>query len=65
MKTEQFPPKRNFQILFRDSSEYFFIKNARLFNESNFARFEVFEEDTWKETIYYPLCNIFRIKTVK
>lgn len=54
--------KRNFQILFRDSSEYFEVKNARMFNESNLIRFEVFESDKWKETIYYPLCNIYRIK---
>jgi len=60
------PPKRNFEILFRDSSEKFFVFNARMFNEAGLIRFICFNDDeTYKECIYYPLINIYRIKELK
>lgn len=60
------PPKRDFEILFRDSSEKFFIFNARLFCEAGFARFIIFNEDeTYKECVYYPMVNIYRVKEIK
>jgi hypothetical protein len=60
------PPKRNFQILFRDSSEYFYIVNARMFTEGPLVRFVLFnDQDEMLEDVYYPLCNVYRIKTYK
>ena len=56
---------RKFEILFKDTSEYFYIENARLFTEGGFARFVKFNSDgTYIEDFYFPLINIYRIKTV-
>jgi hypothetical protein len=55
---------KNFQILFSDCSERFEIKNAQMFTEGGLIRFAVFEGDKLKETVFFPLCNVHRIKVI-
>jgi hypothetical protein len=58
-------PPRSFQVLFKDSSEYFEIHNARMFTEGGLLRFVKFDLDgNHIEDIYYPLINVYRIKTL-
>lgn len=56
--------KRNvFEILFKDSIEYFRIENARMLaHDGSFVRFMIFDGDTIKEEVFYPLVNVYRIK---
>lgn len=55
--------KSDFELLFKDSPEYFGVKNARMLVEGPFVRFIKFDEnnimiaDEW-----YPIENIHRIK---
>jgi hypothetical protein len=58
--------KHDYEILFKDSAEYFAVKNAKMIQEGAFVRFITFdcklpsarlEEDHW-----YPIVNIHRIK---
>ena len=55
-------PKHEYQILFKDSPEYFLIHNARMVQEGAFVRFMLFDGDIWKEDHFYPIANIHRIK---
>ncbi|MBD3195606.1 MAG: hypothetical protein GF317_11150 [Candidatus Lokiarchaeota archaeon] len=55
--------KSDFEILFRDSSEYFLVENAKMIQEGNLLRFICFDEnDKFKEDIWYPMLNIYRVK---
>lgn len=56
--------KQDYEILFRDSNDYFSEKNARLVYLNGVACFFVFDDkDNLKYTAHYPLINIYRIKT--
>ena len=52
----------DFEILFKDSPEYFYVSNARMFQEGKLIRFIVFENEKFKEEHWYPISNIHRIK---
>ncbi len=58
--------KNDFEILFRDSSEYFAVENAKMIVEGSFVRFVCFDskEELAKfiHDIYYPVDLIYRIK---
>jgi hypothetical protein len=54
--------KSDFEILFKDSPEYFAVKNAKMYTEGPLVCFVCFDDDKYKETHWYPLCNIHRIK---
>jgi len=55
--------KKNFEILFKDSPEYFAVKNAKMLIEGPFVRFISFDEnDKYIEDQWYPIGNIHRIK---
>ena len=56
------PPKHNFELLFKDSPEYFIVKNARMIFEGPAVRFIIFDKDVWVRDEYYPVANIHRIK---
>ncbi len=56
--------KHDYEILFKDSPEYFGVKNARMLYEGPMVRFICFDEnDKPKEDHWYPVCNIHRIKS--
>ena len=55
--------KSDFEILFKDSPEYFGIKNARMLQEGLFVRFICFDKDNkFKCDIWHPIASIHRIK---
>ena len=55
--------KSDFEIMFKDSPDYFVIKNCKMFFEYMMVRFICFDEsDNWKEEIWYPMESIFKIK---
>lgn len=55
--------KSDYEVSFNDSPEYFLVANAKMIFERSVVRFICFtEEDKWKEEIWYPLSNIYRIK---
>jgi len=55
--------KSNFEITFQDSPEYFLVANAKMIQEGNMVRFLCFnEQGIFKEDIWYPMVNIYRIK---
>lgn len=55
--------KRDYEILFKDSPEYFWVANARMLFEGPMVRFICFNpDDTPKDDQWYPLANIHRIK---
>jgi len=54
--------KHNFQILFKDSPEDFWVDNARMLIEGTFVRFIVFENDEYSHDQFYPVMHIHRIK---
>lgn len=56
--------KSDFEILFRDSPEYFGVENARMFQEGAFVRFCTFDGDKPKDDVFFPIANIHRIKRV-
>jgi hypothetical protein len=58
--------KHKFEIVFRDSSEYFLSDNAKMVQEGKLLRFIEFKEQDGKvltRSIYYPIANVFRITT--
>lgn len=58
--------KSYYEILFKDSSEYFAVHNAKMIQEGLMVRFVCFDSKeefaNYKEDIYYPIANIYRIK---
>jgi len=55
--------KSDFEIMFKDSPDYFVIKNCKMIFEYMMVRFICFDEnDKWKEEIWYPMESIFKIK---
>lgn len=55
--------KSNFEILFKDSAEYFAVSNAKMFTEGPYTRFVCFNEDnTFSHNEFYPTNDIHRIK---
>lgn len=54
--------KSDFEILFKDSPEYFLIENAKMLIEGPLVRFLSFKKDEIYSDTWYPLENIFRIK---
>ena len=54
--------KHNFQILFKDSPEGYWIDNARMLIEGAFVRFVVLKDDTYSHDEFYPTQHIHRIK---
>ena len=58
--------KNDYEILFKDSPEYFVIFNAKMFQEGDLIRFISFNDSGFIiETHWYPIFNIHRIKTYK
>jgi len=54
--------KSDYEVTFRDSSEYFLVENAKMIQEAGLVRFLCFDGDNFKEDIWYPILNIYRIK---
>jgi hypothetical protein len=55
--------KADFEILFKDSPDYFLVENAKMLQEDNLIRFIGFDENNkLKEETWFPINNIFRIK---
>lgn len=55
--------KSDFEILFKDSPDYFVVKNARCILAVNgWIVFHVFEGDTYLRQEMYPTQHIHRIK---
>jgi len=54
--------KQNFQILFKDSPEAFWIDNARMIIEGAFVRFIVFKGEEYSHDEFYPTEHVHRIK---
>lgn len=55
--------KHDYEILFKDSPEYFVVRNAKMIVEGSFVRFFCFVGDTYQESHWYPIQNIHRIKS--
>ena len=54
--------KHHYEILFKDSPEYFAVKNAKMIQEGSFVRFICFDGFKPLEDHWYPINNIHRIK---
>jgi len=54
--------KHDYEITFKDSPEYFVVENAKMIPEETLVRFICFTGDKYKEEVWYPTCNIYRIK---
>lgn len=55
--------KYDYEVLFKDSPEYFAIKNAKMIQEKKLIRFICFHpNDLFKEDVWFPISNIHRIK---
>ena len=55
--------KGNFEILFKDSPEYFAINCAKMVQEGDLLRFICFDErGNLKEDAWFPIFNIHRVK---
>lgn len=55
--------KSDFEVTFQDSPEYFIVENAKMIQEGNLIRFICFDkEDRFKEDLWYPMVNVYRIK---
>lgn len=55
--------KNDFELLFKDSAEYFVVENAKMIQEGYLLRFICFDEnDKFKEDTWFPVNNIHRIK---
>lgn len=58
--------KFDYEILFKDSAEYFVVKNSKMIQEGAFVRFLSFEDSLpiskLREEQWYPIVNIHRIK---
>jgi len=56
--------KADYELLFKDSSEYFLVENAKMIQEGLFIRFICFDLDNkFKANEWYPIANIHRIKS--
>ena len=56
--------KHDYEIMFNDSPEYFVVKNAKMMQEQSFVKFISFDgSDKYKETHWYPISKIHRIKS--
>jgi len=57
--------RHDYQILFKDSSDGFWVENARMvFSVNGWVMFLVFDGDEWTHNEYYPTENIQRIKRI-
>lgn len=54
--------KSDFEVLFKNSPDYFVVQNAKLIFEENAARFVCFDGDVFKEDVWFPYVNVHRIK---
>lgn len=54
--------KADFEILFKDSPDYYVVQNAKMIFESQMVRFICFDGDKFKGDEWYPMVNIQRIK---
>jgi hypothetical protein len=54
--------KFDYEILFKDSPDYYVVKNAKFLIEGTFVRFICFEGDEISHDEYYPTQHIHRIK---
>lgn len=54
--------KTDFEILFKDSPEYYSVLNAKMIIEGSFVRFLCFIENTFSHDEWYPVQHIHRIK---
>lgn len=54
--------KHDYQLLFKDSPEYYWVPNSRLIINADVALFLVFKEDTLVEQQFYPWQHIQRVK---
>jgi hypothetical protein len=53
-----------YQILFQDSPEYFYIKDARMICVDGLLMFRTFNDEGCIGVQYYPLQNIHRVKVI-
>ena len=56
------PGTSDFEILFKDSPEYFYVKGARMIQEGALIRFICFKDGNFDCDHWYPIVNIHRIK---
>lgn len=55
----------DFEILFRDSSEAFILRKARMICMKEMVMFVSFDEKMNRKSVcYYPYVNIYRIKEI-
>ena len=54
--------KSDFEVLFKNSPDYFVVQNAKLIFEESAARFICFDGDVFKEDVWFPYVNVHRIK---
>jgi hypothetical protein len=57
--------KHDYEILFKDSSEYFLVTNAKMVQEGAMLRFVLFageKGETYVGDYYYPIQNIYRVQ---
>lgn len=55
--------KADFEIMFNDSPDYFFVKNAKMIQEGMLIRFICFDENNkFLHDEWYPVFKIHRIK---
>jgi hypothetical protein len=57
--------KSDFELLFKDSPQYFAVLNARMIQEGALVRFVCFDnQDRYDKDVMFPLANIFRIQSI-
>lgn len=55
--------KADFELLFKDSPDYFLVKNAKMLQEGDLIRFICFDDkDKYDCDQWFPLSSIHRIK---
>jgi hypothetical protein len=55
--------KYNYELLFHDSPEYFYVNNARMMQEKDLIRFICFDDQSkYLFDMWFPVINIHRIK---
>jgi hypothetical protein len=59
---KNFLKKHDYEILFKDSPEYFAVLNAKMMQEGSLIRFICFVDDKLSHEEWYPIQNIHRIK---
>lgn len=52
----------DYELMFRDSPEYYCIENAKMFQEGAMITFMRYEQDELVEQVWFPLSNIYRVK---